>query len=73
MAANTRATQEAIAPIGRSPAERRELRIAAAGCVAAVTVALLEWAADDSDATLAARRRRGAARHGTGAVGGDAS
>ena len=53
IAANTRATQDAIVATARSPAGRRELRIAAAGCLAAVTVALLEWAADDSDATLA--------------------
>ncbi len=53
MAANTRATQDAIAATGASPEARRELRIAAAGCLAAVTVALLEWAVDDSDTTLA--------------------
>lgn len=53
MAANTRATQEAIASTADSPDGRRELRIAAAGCLAAITVALLEWAGDGSDATLA--------------------
>ncbi len=53
IAANTRATQDAIVATGRSPEARRELRIAAAGCLAAVTVALLEWAGDDTDATLA--------------------
>ena len=53
MAANTRATQDAIAAIGSDAADRRELNIAAAGCLGALMVALLEWAADDSDATLA--------------------
>ncbi len=53
MAANTRATQDAIVATAQSPEARRELRIAAAGCLAAVTVALLDWAAEDSDATLA--------------------
>lgn len=53
MAANTRATQDAIVAIGASPSERSKLKIAAAGCIAAVTVALLEWAADDTEATLA--------------------
>ena len=53
IAANTRATQEAIVAIGASPRDRIELRIAAAGCLAAVTVALLEWAGDDADASLA--------------------
>lgn len=53
IAANTRATQDAIVATAQSPEARRELRIAAAGCLAAVTVALLEWAGDGSDATLA--------------------
>jgi AcrR family transcriptional regulator len=53
IAANTRATQDAIVATATSPEARRELRIAAAGCLGAVTVALLEWAGDDSDATLA--------------------
>jgi AcrR family transcriptional regulator len=53
IAANTRATQEAIVATGASPSDRTALRIAAAGCLAGVTVALLEWAGDDSEATLA--------------------
>lgn len=53
MSANTRATQDAIAATAGSAAERRDLRMAAAGCIAAVTVALLDWAADDADVTLA--------------------
>lgn len=53
MAANTRATQDAIVATAASPEARRELRIAAAGCMGALMVALLDWAADDSDATLA--------------------
>lgn len=53
MAANTRATQDAIAAIGSDAADRRELNIAAAGCLGALMVALLEWAADDSGGTLA--------------------
>ena len=53
MAANTRATQAAIAAIAADPNDRRDLNIAAAGCLGALMVALLEWAADDSDATLA--------------------
>ncbi len=53
MAANTRATQDAIVATADTPDARRELRIAAAGCLGALMVALLEWAVDDSDATLA--------------------
>lgn len=53
IAANTRATQDAIVATATSPESRREFRVAAAGCLAAVTVALLEWAVDGSDATLA--------------------
>jgi AcrR family transcriptional regulator len=53
MAGNTRATQDAIRDTGTTDHERRELRIAAAGCLAAIMVALLEWAAGDGPATLA--------------------
>ncbi|MCB2411927.1 TetR/AcrR family transcriptional regulator [Demequina sp. TTPB684] len=53
MAANTRATQDAIRDIATTDDERRELRIAAAGCLGAVMTALLEWAAGDGNDTLA--------------------
>ncbi len=53
MAANTRATQDAIAAVASDPGDRRDLNIAAAGCLGALMVALLEWAADDTDVTLA--------------------
>jgi len=53
MAANTRATQDAIAAIASDPGDRRDLNIAAAGCLGALMVALLEWAVDATDATLA--------------------
>lgn len=53
MAANTRETQDAIVAIADTPEARRELRIAVAGCLGALMVALLEWAADDSNTTLA--------------------
>lgn len=53
MSANTRATQDAIVATGTSATARRELRIAAAGCLAAVTIALLDWAGDTSATSLA--------------------
>ena len=53
MAANTRATQDAIVATGATPSERRDLKIAAAGCLGALMVALLDWAVDDADSTLA--------------------
>jgi len=53
MAANTRATQDAIAAIAADQGDRRDLNIAAAGCLGALMVALLEWAVDETDSTLA--------------------
>jgi AcrR family transcriptional regulator len=53
MASNSRATEDAIVAIGTSPEAKRELRVAASACLAAVTVALLEWAGDESPGTLA--------------------
>lgn len=53
MAANTTATERAIVEEAAPPGGRTELRIAAAACLAAVTVALLEWAPGGGDETLA--------------------
>jgi AcrR family transcriptional regulator len=53
MASNSRATEDAIVAIGTSTDAKRELRVAAAACIAAVTVALLEWAGDESPGSLA--------------------
>ncbi|WP_291380300.1 TetR family transcriptional regulator [Demequina sp.] len=53
MAGNTRATQDAIRATGTNDHERRELRIAAAACLGAITIALLEWASEVSPETLA--------------------
>jgi AcrR family transcriptional regulator len=51
MQANNTATIEAIAATGADDSDRRDLRVAAAACIGAATVALLEWA-DQPGATL---------------------
>ena len=52
---NTRATEEAIvAACAESGTDERAARVAAAACLAALSVALRDWATKDSDAALGA-------------------
>ncbi|WP_062383134.1 TetR/AcrR family transcriptional regulator [Demequina iriomotensis] len=52
MAANTATTARAIVDAAAAPGDEAEMRMAAAACLAAITAALLGWAADGPRSTL---------------------